>query len=205
MGTPAAPLYSIITFGLYENTQILNRFHRNIFYYKRCVDNVFGIWLNSLNQFGRLQWNVKGLNKSTNFLDLQISIRNDKIHTKTYQKDMNLYTYIPPLSAHPISCFKGLITGELLRYWVQNSDETNFQNITTQFIQCLVNRGHQLKDIIPILTSVAASIDNRASRTHNRSITTILKNHRITLYIFIGVIIPMTFLVTMYAISTTIR
>ena len=84
---------------------------------------------------------------------------------------MNLYTYIPPLSAHPISCFKGLITGELLRYWVQNSDETNFQNITTQFIQCLVNRGHQLKDIIPILTSVAASIDNRASGTHNRSIT----------------------------------
>jgi len=84
---------------------------------------------------------------------------------------MNLYTYIPPLSAHPLSCFKGLITGELLRYWVQNSDKMDFQNITTQFIRCLVNRGHQLEDILPTITSAAASLDYKASGTHNRSIT----------------------------------
>jgi len=182
MGTPAAPLYSIITFGIYENTQILNRFHRNIFYYKRYIDDVFGIWLNkshhewdtfktTLNKCGKLQWNVEELNTNTTFLDLQIWIQNNKIHTKTYQKDMNLYTYIPPLSAHPSSCFKGLITGELLRYWNQNSNKTDFQKITTQFIQRLLDRGHKLEDILPIITSAAAAIDNRASGTHNRSIT----------------------------------
>jgi hypothetical protein len=57
---------------------------------------------------------------------------------------MNLYTYIPPLSAHPISYFKGLIIGELLCYWLQNSDKQDFINITSLFIQRLVNRGQQL-------------------------------------------------------------
>ena len=31
MGTPAAPLYSIITFGMHENRHIFNQFQRNIF------------------------------------------------------------------------------------------------------------------------------------------------------------------------------
>jgi hypothetical protein len=76
---------------------------------------------------------------------------------------MNLYTHIPPLSAHPLSCFKGLITGELLCYWNQNSDKIDFQNITTQL--------HKLEDILPTITSAAAAIDNRAPGTYNRSIT----------------------------------
>jgi hypothetical protein len=84
---------------------------------------------------------------------------------------MNLYTHIPPLSAHPLSCFKGLITGELLCYWNQNSDKIDFQNITTQFIHCLLDHGHKLEDILPTITSAAAAIDNQAPGTYNRSIT----------------------------------
>jgi len=34
MGTPATPLYSIKIFGMHENTQILNQFQQNIFFYK---------------------------------------------------------------------------------------------------------------------------------------------------------------------------
>jgi hypothetical protein len=116
----------------------------------------------TLNQCGRLQWNIEELNTNTTFLDLQICIQNNKIHTKTYQKDMKLYTYFPPLSAHPLSCFKGLIIGEILCYWIQNSDKTDFQNITTQFIHCLIDCGHKLEDIPPTITSAAPSIDNRA-------------------------------------------
>jgi hypothetical protein len=84
---------------------------------------------------------------------------------------MNLSTYIPPLSAHPNSCFKGLITGEILRYWSQNSNKQDFISIASQFIQQLVNHGHQLYNIIKIIYSGATSIDNAAAGTHNRSIT----------------------------------
>jgi hypothetical protein len=47
MGTPAAPPCSIITSGIHENTHILNRFQRNIFYYKHYIDDILGIWLES--------------------------------------------------------------------------------------------------------------------------------------------------------------
>jgi hypothetical protein len=49
-GTPAAPLYSILSFGHHENTAILPKFTRNLFYYKRFIDDVFGIWVDTPDQ-----------------------------------------------------------------------------------------------------------------------------------------------------------
>jgi hypothetical protein len=112
-----------------KTREFLNTFHRNLLYYKRYIDDIFGIWVDlpettwedfkqTLAQFGQLCWNLEDCTTSTNFLDLQINIINDindKIQTTTFQKELNLYLYIPPTSAHPSSCFKGLITGELVR------------------------------------------------------------------------------------------
>jgi len=167
MGTPAAPLYSIITFGYFENTSILPTFKPNLLYYKRFIDDIFGIWIdnhtpnatfniqdqqwdaftNELNNFGSLRWNTEPLSTSTTFLDLTLSIVNGKIISKTYQKPLNLYLYIPPLSAHPPGCFKGLISGELSRYWSQNTKVSDFIQITSEFIIRLCQRGHQLQDL----------------------------------------------------------
>jgi hypothetical protein len=70
--------------------------------------------------------------------------------TETYQKSMNLYLYIPPLSAHPQSCFKGLIHGEVRRYWIQNNPSI-FQAILLKFIQRLIDRGHTLEQLTPLI------------------------------------------------------
>jgi hypothetical protein len=97
---------------------------------------------------------------------------------------MNLYTYIPPLSAHPNSCYKGMITGEILRYWCQNSNKKDFINITLLFIQRLVNQGHQIRDIVKTIMSAAASFDNAATGTYNQSISNQERpNNDNTLYI----------------------
>jgi hypothetical protein len=170
MGTPAAPLYSIITYGVHENTHILTTLNESLVYYKRYIDDIIGIWIdsphnswenfkNQHNGFGALLWNIDDLTTSTKFLDLTISIRDQKIHTKTFQKDLNLYLYIPPISAHPTSCFKGLIIGKVSRYWHQNSSPVDF-NIPNNFILRLLHQGHLLEDLIPTLQSVAATIDN---------------------------------------------
>jgi hypothetical protein len=45
MGTPAAPLYSIFTFGYHENTAIILTFQSNLICYKRFIDDIFGVWL----------------------------------------------------------------------------------------------------------------------------------------------------------------
>ncbi len=167
MGTPAAPLYSILSYGQHENTQILNRYQPNILYYKRYIDDIFCLWHEtpdnqwehlklSLNGFGDLKWNIENLSDKTTFLDLQLTIKNNNIQSSTYQKPMNLYTYIPSLSAHPKSCFKGLIKGELLRYWLQNSEEKDFISTTSLFIHRLLARGHRLNEIIPLLQTAAA-------------------------------------------------
>ncbi|MFN9981691.1 MAG: hypothetical protein ACK53Y_17325, partial [bacterium] len=94
MGTPAAPLYSILTFRYHENTSILPNFKSHLIYYKRFIDDIFGIWIEDtkspsqsehtwnnfkekINQFSILKWNIEPLTLSTTFLDLCITIKDD--------------------------------------------------------------------------------------------------------------------------------
>jgi hypothetical protein len=95
---------------------------------------------------------------STIFLGLKIHIENCRIRFTTFQKPMNLYLYISPSSAHPPSCLKGLIMGELRRYWLQNNPD-NFQAILINFITRLLNRGHNITNLTPILIEAARAAD----------------------------------------------
>ncbi len=76
---------------------------------------------------------------------------------------MNLYLYIPPLSAHPNSCLKGLIIGEILCYWNQNN-ENDFIQVTSLFVQRPLARGHTLQNLTPILQQAASMIDNKNTK-----------------------------------------
>jgi hypothetical protein len=84
---------------------------------------------------------------------------------------MNLYLYIPPLSAHPHSCFKGLIHVEVRRYWIQNSP-SNFQAILLKFIQRLIDRGHTIEQLTPLLMQALANLDSRAWQPSHLSTNT---------------------------------
>jgi hypothetical protein len=173
MGTPTACSYASITYGQHENTQILPKFKSHLLYYKRYIDDVFGIWLPSatnnhetweqfkamLNNWAGLRWKIQEPSQKTVFLDLNIQLSNATIVTSTFQKSLNLYLYIPPLSAHPPSCLKGLIAGEMRRYWLQNNPEA-FRDIVTMFLERLINRGNSLESLTPILHQVVSSLDN---------------------------------------------
>jgi hypothetical protein len=73
---------------------------------------------------------------------------------------MNLHLYIPPSSAHPPSCLKGLITGELFRYKKQNNKE-DFMKITTSFLEHMTARGHKIDNLTPIFHEATATIDKK--------------------------------------------
>jgi hypothetical protein len=160
MGTPAACAYATISYGQHENDIIIPSFAPQLLYYKCYIDDIFGVWLPpkrnrlakwnefklQLNNWGSLQWIIEEPSKHTTFLDLNISIENNSITTSTFQKTMNRYLYIPPLSSHPPSCLKGLIAGELRRYYLQNNTE-NFQEILAKFIGRLLDRGYNIEDI----------------------------------------------------------
>jgi hypothetical protein len=72
----------------------------------------------------RKPYNIQKLSGSITYH--QRSIKDGRIHTKTFQKPMTLYIYISSLSAHVIRCFRGLIMGEILHYWNQNTEQEDF-------------------------------------------------------------------------------
>ncbi len=101
-----------------------------------------------LSNWGNLTWKIENLSQSTVFLYLNIQIKGPRIQTSTHQKDMNLYLYIPPMSAHPKSCLKGLIAGEMKRYWIQNNAE-DFKTLLVKFLDRLRERGHTISALAP--------------------------------------------------------
>ena len=156
MGTPMACILATLYFGFYEKTYLFPKYSKNLVYCKRQIDDILGIWvddpdnptawtdyLRDINAFGKLRWNLEAHGTEVNFLDITISINSkNRIETKTFQKSMNLFLYIPPTSAHPPGIAKGLIHGSLQKYWKQNTKTTDFQHITKLFFQRLLARGH---------------------------------------------------------------
>jgi len=135
MGTPAACMYATILFGLHEHLNILPKFAANIRYYKRYIVDIFTIWIppipsdndrtwtefkTTLDEFGSIRWKPETPTDHITFLDLNLTLSNGQISSATNQKPMNLYLYLPPLSAHPTSCLKASSLG---RYWKQNNME----------------------------------------------------------------------------------
>lgn len=49
MGTPAACAYATITYGHFENTVILTEFRPQILFYRRYIDDIFGLWVPPLH------------------------------------------------------------------------------------------------------------------------------------------------------------
>jgi hypothetical protein len=176
MGTPAACSYATITYGHFENTEALTEFCPQILFYTDPSTQQASTWARfkeKLNSWGSIKWLINKPSNKMVFLDLQIELKNGMIYTNTYQKKLNLYLYIPPQSAHPPSCLKGLISGELRHYWLQNS-QSNFTTILTKFIQHLVDRGHNLADLTPIFYQVAIKFNNAefhsVTNTHDNTL-----------------------------------
>ena len=82
---------------------LVPRFNNKLLLFLRFIDDIVGIWIGNpleqswedfkkeTNNFGILEWEFEEPSKKVNFLDLTISIENEKISTKTFQKAMNLY------------------------------------------------------------------------------------------------------------------
>ena len=178
MGTPTACLYATISYGVHERNKLLPSYQAFLKLYLRFIDDVFGIWIPSndghdelhwsnfkqtMNEWGKLRWIVSDRKNTADFLDLTLKIENGKVVTRTFQKTMNLYLYIPPISAHPTSCFKGLIVGNFLRFRKQNTDE-NFSTLIKNFANHLLARGHSLTAIKNHFKKAAISIDQKGTQ-----------------------------------------
>ena len=91
---------------------------------------------------------------------MTISITNNgKIKTKTYQKEMNLYLYIPPLSAHPSGMIKGLVYSAIRRYKRQNTDRKDYVEMVRLLYQRLRDRGWEKQQLYELFIDAVNTID----------------------------------------------
>ena len=111
MGTPPAPAWATIFYALHER-DLVPRWELQLLLYKRFIDDVIGIWLvhpdptinkqlweqfqADMNGWHGLNWDCEEPNTTVNFMDMTIRIVDGKLVTSLYEKDMNLYLYIPP-------------------------------------------------------------------------------------------------------------
>jgi hypothetical protein len=169
MGTSCACLYATLYYAFRERTAILPRYSHALPYYGRFIDDILGIWIGTTDEwtafqadlsYGDLRWITSELSNEVTFLDLTISINSEqRIETRTYQKPMNLFLYIPPCSAHPPGVLKSTIFGNLRRFWLQNTTTKDYQDATRAFAQQLVARGHNHASIKPLFLEAAQKLD----------------------------------------------
>jgi len=174
MGTSLACMYATIYFSYWEETCILkNKEKHGLVFYRRYIDDGYCIQLQTpgahaglleaFNSFGekgkRLEWTSTAPSMSVNFLDLDLTIENGYIKSRTFVKPMNLFLFIPSHSAHSPSVLKSLIHGQLRRFWQQNSDKNDYVKFVNSFLSQLVNRGHDREKLIPLFLDAADKLD----------------------------------------------
>ncbi|KAL3774514.1 hypothetical protein ACHAWO_012223 [Cyclotella atomus] len=107
---------------------------------------MFGIWIGNTTN----HWSAFCNDVECNFGELTWDIFEQKLKatrlSRTFQKKMNLYLYIPPASAHPAGCIKGTVFGLICRYYAQNT----FQRDFVHFAKLLYRRASYFEDGIEL-------------------------------------------------------
>jgi hypothetical protein len=173
MGTPPACMYATLYFAIFE-MELLTHFESSVAFYRRYIDDCFGIWNHhpdpeideanwlslkvSMQAYGSLEWEFTERRKSSDFLDLTISFKPDgTLGTKLFEKELNLYLYIPPHSAHPPGVLRGLITGMLKRIYRLTTDAADQHSSVIDLFHRLLVRGHEASDILPMFKVALAT------------------------------------------------
>ena len=88
------------------------------------TDETFNEFFNFLNLFHPT---IKVDEPQHEFLDLEISIKNGKIHTDLYRKETSKPNALLPSSAHPGHIFSNIVYSMTLRLMIICSEEARFE------------------------------------------------------------------------------
>jgi hypothetical protein len=195
MGTSVAVTYANLYLAIIEKKAIA-LFSDNIIYYRRYIDDIVMVYRTTTTDINNITtnkeviqsffiplqistgqtWNTEISNTMVIFADLQIiKITNSQttfLYTKTYQKDLNLYQYIKPTSAHTNNTLEGLIIGNLQTYKWQNTYTNDFNKIVNLFYNRLKARGYSDTILDPIFSgSLKKLLNNNINiqQTQNQS------------------------------------
>ena len=124
-------------------------------------DQAWASFQKDINAFGSLKWKVepgrRGQLPGPNPLHHPEPHCNQNIPKATQPAPLH-----SPVVRPPSWYAEGLIFGTLRRFWRQNTNITDYCNITTKFAEHLIARGYKHTDIAPIFQQPA----NDSTRKH---------------------------------------
>ena len=111
MGTPPACCYATIYYGVREHT-LLQKYKDNLIFYKRYIDDVFGIWLptdsgltfndfKSDLKYHKLRWETNAPSATVTFLDMILTLKIIKSKPNSTKKCL-IYTSTSAPSPHTL-------------------------------------------------------------------------------------------------------
>jgi hypothetical protein len=174
MGTTPAPSYATIYYGVHEDT-LLVEFEDNLWEYSRFIDDVVSGWIAGTNPVYDLarwtyfkmrmndddfeiEWTIEDRSNNIDFMDLTLTLNNNRITSTLYEKPSNLHLYIPPHSTHPPGFLTGLIMGMSHRIHTLCTDPNYQRRRMKSFYLRLKARGYKPTDLLPIFRKAAERI-----------------------------------------------
>jgi hypothetical protein len=153
MGVACAPIIANLFCGVYEKSRFRYKDQR-IPFYGRYIDDICQIFRGTEDELKRwlADWKLPGLNitweysrTSAHFLDVEISIEDNRLVTRVYNKMLNKHMYIPFSSAHPLSVKRGFVKAERMRYYTICSQENDAKACEYKLYVNLLKRGYPQK------------------------------------------------------------
>src|SRR6185312_345525 len=196
MGTPVAPVYANIVLFWIDVKCCENRLPM----YMRYLDDIFTIVHdeqhanNTVQTFNNQCQTLKLEGVTTGpsgvFLDIDVSIKDNKLVTKVYQKPINKYLYLKPSTNHVRTVITNFILQEFKRYRLLCSEKYDYNNIAFLFIQRLERRKYSTRYLtdevlpkVPSRSAILEQISLRRQKTDSGKSTPIIimsqsaKNH----------------------------
>ena len=169
MGKKYAPAFANI-FMHYWEQQALSSTNYTPLFWKRYIDDIFGIWRHSEDQLHTFIQHLNSINPnikvsithnlhSINFLDCNVFKNHSKLSTKVYSKPTDTHKLLHPKSYHPAHVFKGIVKAQLLRYIRLSSHFHDFMQSYRILKSNLLNYGYT-RSFIRFCKQSALSLTN---------------------------------------------
>ena len=156
---------------------LLDKFAASLLLYKRYIDDVLAFWLpnpdpvenakslqafrDCMNDFHGLKWTfTKPATLGIIFMDMSLSIKNNKIASTLYEKALATHLYITPTSAHSPGVTASLVMGNVLRIMQLCTDPADIDDKLEAFIDRLCSRGHQHAKLLPLFEKAITNATN---------------------------------------------
>ena len=165
MGMSPAPSIANLYVALHEEKNLLPFNNSCILFLRRFIDDGLAVWLHdpdpaidshNWNSFctavrgGGLDWTFTKRGPSVDFMDLTISITNNRIETTLYEKPLALHLFIPPHSCHAPGVSTSTVMGKILRIYQLCTHHSDIQLKLRTFFGQLLDRGYDSPTLIKL-------------------------------------------------------